>query len=146
MSTSQIKIDHFIPPCKIQAVPQILGAIWSIRKGLIGWLKMTLQNTTSFMIFLTFWTKKRYYVQRASNHRATTSTGRIKIDAPTSFHLVKFKPSHKFSALNEMCQSRWKDEEKICNYYVEGTDYGHTMAKSLILYSPNSYPNTKNIS
>ena len=23
------------------------------------------------------------------------------------------------------------------------TDYGHTMAKSLILYSPNSYPNTK---
>ena len=78
---------------------------------------MFVQNKTSFIIFSYFLNKKKDYVQRA---RATTSTGRIKIDAPTSFHLVKFKPSHKFSALNEMCQSRWKDEEKICNYYVVG--------------------------
>ena len=49
--------------------------------------------------FLLFEQKKRDYVQRA---HATTSTGRIKIDAPISFHLVKFKPTNKFSALNDL--------------------------------------------
>ena len=30
-------------------------------------------------------------------------------------------------------------------YYILGTDYGHTMAISLILWSPNSNPNPQKI-
>ena len=60
-------------------------------KNHIAFVQMAKQVKNKTLIF----EQKSNYVQRAASHLATRLTGRIKIDAPTSFHLVKFKPSHK---------------------------------------------------